>query len=37
MIILDTPFIIALLNKGEVHHSGAVKILHQLDNIAPVG
>ncbi len=32
MIILDTPFIIALLNKGEVHHSGAVKILHQLDN-----
>ena len=32
MIILDTSFIIALLNKGDVHHSEAVKILQQLDN-----
>jgi len=32
MIILDTSFIIALLNKGDVHHSRAVDLLNRLDN-----
>ena len=37
MILLDTSYIISLLNKGDVHHSEAVKRMHGIREDEVVG